>query len=350
VLYAGVSWSADGYGLAIVDEVGRALAAPARYPPGEAGELIAELARRGDDLVAVVESTNGTIDGRLMAAGIRVCRADPWQLPERPPFGSVPADVLARTARRNPGALTRLAPDRGTQTGREDWLTANIDASADQESVLTADGRCLAHGARTGRRVALTFDDGPLPPYTTEVLRVLERYQVPATFFCIGLNAMAYPDEVRKIRDHGHSFGNHTWSHPFLPELTRSALAEQLDRTAELIATVSGADRPRFFRPPYGSRTPEVLRWLGELNTTTVLWDVAPDDWAMPGAQTIATGVVNETTDGSIVLLHDGGGDRSQTVAALPSIIESLLDRGFEFVRVDDLAHPGRDSGLTRAS
>jgi peptidoglycan-N-acetylglucosamine deacetylase len=275
----------------------------------------------------------------MMAAGIVVHRADPWLLPDRPVFGSVPARALAMAGRRNPDALVRLARNRGTQTGREDQLLADIDGSAAATSALTAAGHCLSHGARAGRTVALTFDDGPLPPYTGEVRRVLERYQVPATFFCIGLNAMAYPDEVRKIRDEGHSLGNHTWSHPFLPELSRPQLTEQLDRAAERIAVAAGGAQPRFFRPPYGSRTPEVLGWLEEFDIMTVLWDVAPDDWAMPGVDSIATRTVDETTDGSIILLHDGGGDRSQTVAALPLIIESLLERGFQFVRVDDLAH-----------
>jgi peptidoglycan/xylan/chitin deacetylase (PgdA/CDA1 family) len=348
MLYAGVSWTADGYELAIVHEDGREIVPTTRYAPRRGGELIADLARTGEQLAVVVESTNGTIDGRMMAAGIEVYRADPQLLPERPVFGSVPAAELARTGRRDPRALARLERDRGTQTGLEDWLAADIDRSADAERALTSAGRCLRHGPRAGGSVALTFDDGPLPPYTNEILRVLARYEVPATFFCIGLNALAHPDEVRRIHEQGHSLGNHTWSHPFLPQLSRPQLAEQLDRTAEQLAVT--AEAPRFFRPPYGSRTPEVLGWLREFDTTTVLWDVAPDDWAMPGAEAISSRVVDETTDGSIILLHDGGGDRSQTVAALPLIIESLLARGFRFVRVDELANPGGDAGLARAS
>ncbi len=348
--YAGVSWNAEGYELAIVDEDGREILPPTPYAPHRGGELIAQLRRPGERLTVVVESTNGTIDGRLMAAGIEVHRADPWLLPPRPAFGSVPADHLARAARRNPRALTRLARDRGTQTGLENWLRADIEGSAAAERALTGAGRCLRHGTRADRTVALTFDDGPLPPYTGEVLRVLARYQVPATFFCIGLNALAHPDEVRRIREQGHALGNHTWSHPFLPQLTRPQLAEQIDRTDERLAAASGGEPSGLFRPPYGSRTPEVLTWLGEFDTTTVLWDVAPDDWAMPGARAIADQVVAETAGGSIILLHDGGGDRSQTVAALPLIIESLLERGFRFVRVDDLTHPGSDADLARAS
>src|SRR5262249_30880498 len=112
---------------------------------------------------------------------------------------------------------------------------------------------------------------------------------------------------------------------------------------SEALLAASGATEddatavPLLLRPPYGAVTPEVLDWLVDLDRTMVFWDVAPDDWSMPGADTIARIVLEQIAPGSVVLLHDGGGDRSQTVAALPVIIEGLLDRGFGFVRVDDL-------------
>jgi peptidoglycan/xylan/chitin deacetylase (PgdA/CDA1 family) len=144
-------------------------------------------------------------------------------------------------------------------------------------------------------------------------------------------------DELARMREQGHAIGNHTWSHPFLPELSRPQLAEQIDRTADVIADASGGAAPRLFRPPYGSRTPEVMGWLAELDVTTVLWDVAPDDWALRSADDIARDVLADVRPGSVVLLHDGGGDRAPTAASLPPIIEGLLDRGYEFVRADDM-------------
>ncbi|HEX6469495.1 MAG TPA: polysaccharide deacetylase family protein [Streptosporangiaceae bacterium] len=335
-LYAGIAWSAAGYEAEIVDGDGRAVTPPVRFGAARTDEMIAYL-RGVDRVVAVVDSTNGVLDGRLMAAGLAVRRADPWLLPERPAFGSVPAGALARAACRNPSLLAPLERGRGTQTGREAELDRWIAASAADDEALTASGRCLAHGPRDRREIALTFDDGPLPPYTGQILDILERYGVPATFFCVGMNSGPHAEDLARMREQGHGLGNHTWSHPFLPELSRPQLAEQIDRTQEAIALAGGGRAPTLMRPPYGSRTPAVLGWLAELVRTTVLWDVAPDDWAMPGAEAIARSVLDGARPGSIVLLHDGGGDRAQTVAALPPIIEGLLARGFRFVLVEDM-------------
>ncbi|UNO39199.1 polysaccharide deacetylase family protein [Streptomyces sp. MST-110588] len=339
MLYSGISWSATGYEIDVVDEDGRRAASALRFAPGRTEDMIEHLRDIGrtGPLVTVVESTNGILDGRMMAAGLKVYRADPDLLPERPLFGSVAAGVLADLARRDLSALAELERNRGTQTGREADLESGIAASTAQVAALTGAGRCLDHGTRDRKEIALTFDDGPLPPYTGQVLDVLERYGVPATFFCVGMNAGAHAEDLVRMREQRHSMGNHTWSHPFLPELSRAQLHEQIDRTGDAIARAGGGAAPTLFRPPYGSRTPEVMGWLADRASTVVLWDVAPDDWAMPGAQTIARTVLEQARPGSVVLLHDGGGDRSQTVAALPPIIEGLLARGFRFVRVEDL-------------
>jgi peptidoglycan/xylan/chitin deacetylase (PgdA/CDA1 family) len=217
-------------------------------------------------------------------------------------------------------------------------LEAWIAGTASEVARLTAEGRLMSHGGREHKEIALTFDDGPQPGNTERVLDVLERYGVPATFFCVGMNARAHPDILTRMREQGHGFGNHTWSHPFLPELTRSQLTEQIERTQEAIAEAAGGPAPTLFRPPYGSRTPEVLGWLAESGLTTALWDVVPDDWAMPGADHVARTVLDQARPGSVVLLHDGGGDRLQTVDALPPVIEGLLERGYRFTLVDEMA------------
>ncbi|MFE0106903.1 polysaccharide deacetylase family protein [Streptomyces sp. NPDC059009] len=337
MLYAGISWHAGGYRLAVVGPDGRQALPPADYAAPRADELIARLHRFEEPVTVAVESTNGTLDGRLMAAGLRVHRADPWLLPGRPLFGSVPAQDVARAGLRAVDGLVPLAAHRGTQTGREDELAAQTASSADADRALAAAGRLFSHGPRGRREVALTFDDGPLPPYTGQILDILERYGVVATFFCVGINAGGFAEDLVRMREQGHAIGNHTWSHPFLPELSRPQLAEQIGRTAEAIAGASGGAEPRLFRPPYGSRTPQVLNWLRELETTTVLWDVAPDDWALRQADAIARDVLADVRPGSVILLHDGGGDRSPTVAALTPIIEGLLERGYTFVRADTL-------------
>ncbi|MBB5080127.1 polysaccharide deacetylase family protein [Nonomuraea endophytica] len=337
MLYSGVSWGADGYEVEVLDVDGRAALPPARFGAGQMESLIGHLTSLGDGLVTVVESTIGILDGRMMSAGLDVYRADPQIVPGRPAFGSVPAGRLARAAYRDLAALTRLDPGRGTQTGREGDLEAGIADGAAALAALAAAGRCLSHGPRERREVALTFDDGPQPPYTGQVLDVLERYGVRATFFCVGLNAGAHAEEIARMREQGHAVGNHTWSHPFLPELSRAQLAEQIERTGAAIAGAGGGRAPVLFRPPYGSRNAEVMGWLRELGTTVVLWDVEPFDWAMPGAREIAEIVLGQVRPGSIILLHDGGGDRSQTVGSLAPMIEGLLDRGYRFVLVDEL-------------
>ncbi|GAA2905321.1 hypothetical protein Acy02nite_86280 [Actinoplanes cyaneus] len=335
--YAGIGWGPDGYQLEIIDDQGQRCAPAASFGPARIADLVAHV-RRDDRVAAVVDSTNGILDGQLMAAGVTVYRADPPLLPARPDLGSAPALDIARAAQRDPSAVRLLERHRGTQTGREDELAACIAGSEPALEALTAAGRCLSHGDREAPRVALTFDDGPQPPYTGRVLDVLERYRVPATFFCVGQHAGAFPDELVRMREQGHQLGNHTFSHPFLQELSRAQLAAQVLRAGEAVARAAGTGLPTVFRPPYGSRTPEVLGWLGELEPTTVLWDAEAADWAMPGADVIARRILDQARPGSVILLHDGGGDRQQTVAALPAIIEGLLARGYRFVPVSDLA------------
>jgi peptidoglycan/xylan/chitin deacetylase (PgdA/CDA1 family) len=306
--------------------------------------------QRPDELVCVMDSTDGMVDGGLMAAGLRVHRADPWQLPERPSLGSVAPDTLASTAAARLPDLPRLTLGEGTLTGRsEDHRRAERD-SEEALAGLAAAGRCLTRGPRDGSpgRVALTFDDGPNPPWTGRILDVLERYDVPATFFCVGLHASGRSEELARMAEAGHGIGNHTWSHPFLPDLSQREVELQLQRTDEAIEAVAGVRQRRLFRPPYGSGTRGLYSWLaadtGERAATVVLWDVDTQDWSMPGSDVIATSVLERARPGSVVLMHDGGGDRTQTAEALPAVVEGLLERGYELVRVDELLAGGPPS------
>ncbi|MFI6325558.1 polysaccharide deacetylase family protein [Nonomuraea sp. NPDC050556] len=311
-----------------------------RFGPGRRADLVAHLhsvASSSDQrLVTVIESTNGVLDGAMMVSGLEVYRADPWVLPERPTLGSVPASDLAEAGRRDLLALAKLKIDGGTLTGRIDELDEGIARSAEAEKPLRRGGRWFGHGGRAGTEVALTFDDGPHPPYTNAVLDVLERYSVPATFFCVGLHATACSEEIARMQEAGHTIGNHTWSHPFLPDLSRDQIREQIERTDEAL-TDAGGTPSGLFRPPYGSRTPEVVGWLGAQGVRTVLWDVEPFDWALPGSDVIARKVLEQAQPGSIILMHDGGGDRTQTVEALPAVIEGLLERGLSIVPISEL-------------
>lgn len=181
--------------------------------------------------------------------------------------------------------------------------------------------------------IALTFDDGPTPPYTPQILALLQHYGVPATFFVIGSQAAAYPDLVQQESQQGHRVGNHTWTHPDLTTLPPVDVRAQLQSASrEIEADTNQA--PTLMRPPGGHFNGEVQSIAASLGLSTILWSVDPRDWSRPGTDKIIQSVLDTTHNGSIILLHDGGGDRSETVAALPTIIISLQQRGFQFVTI----------------
>ncbi|MFJ5094050.1 polysaccharide deacetylase family protein [Streptomyces sp. NPDC088557] len=348
MLYAGIAWSADGYEVEVIDAEGNRATAPTRWDAERVPEMTTWLEAPGPasepPRAVVVESTNGLVDGLLTAAGLTVYRADPWVLPERPDFGSVPARALAERARTDLASLAPLTAEGGGQTGRDDDYHGGIERSAGREAELAREGRWFRHGPRDRDEIALTFDDGPDPVFTRQVLDILARYEVRATFFCVGLHVHALPDEVRRIVDAGHDLGNHTWSHPFLPDLTPRQFRLQLERTDEAFMRAVGRV-PAVFRPPYGARTPEVLGELLPGGPALALWDVDSWDWARPGPEEIARTVLDHTRQGSLILMHDGGGDRRQSVAALPAVIEGLLERNLRFVAAEALRGGARTEG-----
>ncbi|MFD3538127.1 polysaccharide deacetylase family protein [Streptomyces sp. NPDC058662] len=339
--YAGIAWTDAGYRVEVVDGAGEQVAEPGEWGAARVGELIAWLRALSAEhaLSVVLDSTNGLLDGPMTAAGLEVYRADPWLLPPRPGFGSVSARRLAQQARSAPGLLARVTSEGGSLTGRAEEYFEGVRRGEPILAGLTAAGRSFEHGHRGTPEVALTFDDGPDPLHTRQVLDILDRYGARATFFCVGHHVTALPDEVRRIAAAGHELGNHSWSHPYLPDLTPQQLREQLDRTGEAVARVTG-QAPTRFRPPYGALTPEVLAALEEYPTTLTMWDVDARDWARPGPDQIAATVLEAVHPGSVVLMHEGAGDRAQTVQALPRIIEGLLERGLELVTVGELQSP----------
>jgi peptidoglycan/xylan/chitin deacetylase (PgdA/CDA1 family) len=344
VWWAGVAWQERDLEVAVVDGTGRSVLPATRVPGGRPGELVDLLRgyadRSGEGLAAVVDSTNGVVDGHLLASGLRVFRADPVRLPARSPFGSAPAAALAGCAAADPDAVHEVTVAGGSLVGRAPEYLADIVRAARAERDLFRAGRYFQRGAGGAPLVAVTFDDGPDPGFTPLVLEILARYQATATFFCVGMNAAAHPDLVARVLDAGHGIGNHTWTHPYLPDLTRDELLRQVDATNDALRRVSGAPVD-LFRPPYGSCTPETLGWLAEHGMTTVTWDVDARDWAAPGVPAITEVVGTSARDGSVILMHDGGGDRSQTVAALPAILEGLRSRGYGFGTVEQIIRPG---------
>ncbi len=191
--------------------------------------------------------------------------------------------------------------------------------------------------------IALTFDDGPNLFYTPQVLTILQQYRVKATFFDVGYLVADYPNIVRQEYSQGNIIANHSWSHPVLTYLSAQVIQSQLTSTTNIIQATIGV-RPTFFRPPYGAINNTVLAQAKKLRYTTVLWDGSATDWNLPGVYAIVNRILYYARNGAILLLHDGGGNRAQTVAALPIIIATLKSRGFKFVTiqqlVDDLVTP----------
>lgn len=185
------------------------------------------------------------------------------------------------------------------------------------------------HGPRNKRAVALTFDDGPTS-YTSRVLSILEQRHAHGTFFQVGELVPGRSALERSLVRHGHELANHSLHHKGYPSY--SSMAE----TSRRIEAASGF-RPCLFRPPGGAFGSQLVSDARALGMTTVIWDVDPQDWTRPGSDAIYQRVVSATRPGSIILLHDGGGDRSQTVAALPRIIGTLRERGYRMVTVSRL-------------
>ena len=206
-------------------------------------------------------------------------------------------------------------------------------------------------GGTDKNKIAITFDDGPDRVWTPQILKILKQYNVPATFFVIGSNANANPNLIKQEIAQGDEIGNHTFTHPDISIISPEQLLIEVNATQRVFESVLGL-RTVLFRPPYSEdtapTTPEQVKPLlatGQLGYLTVDTEIDPSDYLRPGVQTIVQRVIDQTASGqgNVVLLHDSGGDRSQTVAALPLIIQGLRARGYQLVSVSDLLGLPRD-------
>jgi peptidoglycan/xylan/chitin deacetylase (PgdA/CDA1 family) len=220
-------------------------------------------------------------------------------------------------------------------------------------------GATIVSGPPSRHAVALTFDDGPNPPYTNEILSILEREGVHATFFVVGQDVARFPRVVaREVRD-GDAVGNHTWNHAHLDVMTPAAIAASLRRTGDAIVNAAGV-RATLMRPPYGKRDWLVLSVVRSMGLRPVMWSVPlAHDWEGPPAQVIARRILSRVRDGSIIVLHDGdegricngGCDRSSSVAATRLVVEALKRRGYALLTVPELlASPRSSQNSTKRS
>ncbi|WP_037861653.1 polysaccharide deacetylase family protein [Streptomyces sp. NRRL S-340] len=181
-----------------------------------------------------------------------------------------------------------------------------------------------------GNTMLLTFDDGPNPDYTPHVLDTLAKYDIRATFMVCGEMADWNRDLLARMADEGHVVGNHTWTHPLLTQLSRSEIRDEIESTSDVIEKAYG-ERPLWFRAPYGAWNRNVFQLNAEMGMEPLAWTVDSLDWTTPGTSTIVRRVERGAAPGVVVLSHDAGGDRSQTVRALRKYLPRLLDEGYRF-------------------
>ena len=185
--------------------------------------------------------------------------------------------------------------------------------------------------------IALTFDDGP-DVLTEEILDVLHQNSVKATFFVVGENCTFRSKTLKRIHDEGHELGNHTYTHMTFRGKSERQIAEEILHTNKVIQEITGAV-PHLFRPPGGTLNIKIIQAAQTYNLRIVLWSPDEDskDWRSPGVERIIKNVVPHAKEGKIILLHDGGGTRRQTLQALPRIISELRKNGYKFVTVTEL-------------
>jgi len=225
--------------------------------------------------------------------------------------------------------LTFIAGAGQAANGNEPLPASRPTTQTVQASAVLKPAIYRGPKATSGKVVYLTFDDGP-SRYTPAVLNVLKSYNAKATFFLIGSQIRTREATTRRIAREGHSVQDHTWRHPNLKRLSSIEISSQFTRTNRAIRQ-QGIRQPVCERPPYGAFNNRVRRVSQTLGMRTVIWSLDTNDWRRPGASSIARRVLRGTSNGSIVLMHDGGGNRSQTVTALKTILRTLKARGYRF-------------------
>jgi peptidoglycan/xylan/chitin deacetylase (PgdA/CDA1 family)/LysM repeat protein len=282
-------------------------AAPTHDYVVRSGDSLSKIARAHDTTVSRLVELNGIVDPNLISVG-QVLRID------GPATATAPAERIPSTS-----APTTPAPGRP-------------GAVPPGPVISRVPG---AHG-----KVAITFDDGPNGATTDAILGVLARHGVPATFFVVGNAAARDGARLGRMHDAGHVIANHSWDHPQLTGLDDAQVRRQLVDTSDAIERATG-QRPDIFRPPYGARNDRVDEIARDAGMRDVLWDVDTVDWSRPGTDAIVESAVHDARDGSVILMHDGGGNREQTVAAVERVVTGLQARGFELVTVPQLVAAG---------
>jgi len=199
--------------------------------------------------------------------------------------------------------------------------------------------KLISHGSKKQKVIALTFDDGPHPQYTPEILDLLNKYDVKATFFVLGKFAEQYPDIIKRQAIEGHEIGNHTYSHIDVKKVSMEKFEEEFQKTQQIIFSLTGIE-PKVFRPPYGFYNEKIISIPNNQGCNVVLWSSRQDskDWSNPGIDKIVNTILSQIENGDIILLHDNVyHDQSQTIEALKIVLPELKNRGYKFVTMSEL-------------
>jgi peptidoglycan/xylan/chitin deacetylase (PgdA/CDA1 family) len=198
---------------------------------------------------------------------------------------------------------------------------------------------CLWDGDPNSKAIALSFDDGPHPQYTPQLLKVLDRYNITANFFWLGTCVNRYPEIAKAIHERGHWIGLHGYLHDNFPLLSPIELKQSLEKTQDAIYSACNLhpEKVRDVRPPNGFFVPNTLKLFQQWNYRPVMWSVVPEDWVRPGITKVNQRVMTQVKNGSLIVLHDGvcgGQDVAETVEYL---VPQLLRQGYNFVNIDTL-------------
>lgn len=316
--------------------VGRLLKRAGYRPgPGDLLDVDGRTFRRGAGSVPRI-----SINGRAAGARVLVKRDDavaflPGRDRTEPTRAAMETVVLVAKVNgggeyvivESPGKPGEKLVTRGSLSGK---IVSALTLSEAQPMVVARTD------VRPEKIIALTFDDGPNPPFTAQIVRVLRDAQATATFFMLGRQVALYPKPVRKVWNAGFQIANHSFSHSRLDRALEPVLTRELDDTRNLLFSITNVE-PKWFRPPYGVGSPTLKAVAEAKGYRVVGWNIDTRDWEAANPDDIVNQVVSEVFPGAIVLMHDGGGNRTNTVMALPKIIQALRERGYTFVTLDQL-------------
>lgn len=295
-------------------------------------------------LFALVAATTSFAMGVMLPVNLRVERSSKPSIPAvatQPQKEAPQVTEKAQTSENSPKVLSGSGLNfKGAIAQRVDYLETTLAQLKTQRFSYAIpqqfQGKTIKEVSIPGEQkvIALTFDDGPWPNSTQQILDILKENKIKATFFWVGAALKNHKNIAKTVVNEGHVVANHSWSHRYGKHSSEAA-AKEIESTAQLIEELTGIESP-IFRPPGGNMTNGLVDYVLGKNYVNVMWSADSQDWKSSSGKIIDQ-VLKDSKSGGIVLMHDGGGNRSETVKALPTIIKSLKEQGYTFVTLPEL-------------